>query len=102
MSDEAGSIGFGSAPRPGENPEVGNISGYRKLSQDELNLVNRLKADGVDLKQTLSLIEGVIRESSTTSEQQGERMRALALGKTNLQQAYMWLIRAVAAPEGLV
>ena len=89
--------------REGENPMAGNVSGYRKLSDDELKLVNRLKARGRELADDLALVEALI---ASRNEQHGapdaEAYRALALGKTNIQQGYMWLIRAVAAPEGLV
>ena len=89
--------------REGENPMAGNVSGYRKLTDAELNLVNRLKARGQDLADDLELVGAMI--ASRTEEYgtpDAEHYRALALGKTNIQQGYMWLIRAVAAPAGLV
>ena len=89
--------------REGENPMAGNVSGYRKLTDAELNLVNRLKARGQDLADDLALVEQLIASrAAECGTPDAEHYRALALGKTNIQQGYMWLIRAVAAPEGLV
>ena len=45
------------------------IKGYRDLSQEEIDLMN-----------------------------EGTNKRAVALGKTNLQQGFMWAIRGVAQP----
>src|SRR5699024_3882639 len=39
--------------RPGENPEVGRVSGYHKLSDEELALVNDIKAAGADIEELL-------------------------------------------------
>lgn len=86
--------------RDGENPMVEKVSGYRVLNDHELKLVNLMKADNAAIASNLANIEAAIKNGPP--EMQGERMRSLALGKTNLQQAYMWLIRAVAAPQGLV
>lgn len=89
--------------RPGENPEAGNISGYRKLSDAELALVNKIKAKGPELETLLLEVNELIAARTTQyGTPDGEHYRNAALGKTNLQQGYMWLIRAVAAPNGLV
>lgn len=89
--------------RPGENPEVGNISGYRKLDDNELHLINKIKAHGPVLEQLLTDVEELIKQRTATyGTPDAEHYRGLALGKTNIQQGYMWLIRAVAAPNGLV
>ena len=89
--------------RPGENPEVNNISGYRELDDAELHLINKIKAHGPVLEDLLKDVEALIKQRT---EQYGtpdaEHHRSLALGKTNIQQGYMWLIRAVSAPNGLV
>jgi hypothetical protein len=86
--------------RDGENPMVEKVSGYRVLSDVELEVINALKSDGPRFQGILSDMEAAIKNGPP--EMQSERLRSLALGKTNLQQAYMWLIRAVAAPQGLV
>lgn len=91
---------------PGENPEVENVSGYRKLTDEELHLINKIKAHGPVLEQLLTDISELATKRHF-SEVGGnphfnDTQRNLALGKTNIQQGYMWLIRAVAAPNGLV
>lgn len=86
--------------RAGENPEVNNVSGYRKLCGAELHLVNKIKAHGPVLEQLLTDIDELV--SGREDPYHPESHRALALGKTNVQQGFMWLIRAVAAPNGLV
>lgn len=89
--------------RPGENPEVQNVSGYRKLDDNELHLINKIKAHGPVLEQLLADVEELIKQRTATyGTPDAEHYRNLALGKTNIQQGYMWLIRAVAAPNGLV
>lgn len=87
--------------REGENPMVEKVSGYRVLSDEELQLVNHLKELGPVIEPLLRRIEAVIKQGPADVDG-GDRMRSLALGKTNLQQSFMWLIRAVAAPKGLV
>lgn len=98
--------------RPGENPEVGNVSGYRKLDDNELHLINKIKAHGPVLEQLLADVDTLLAqrlvkaesalEKANANGQFQEAKRALALGKTNIQQGYMWLVRAVSAPNGLV
>ena len=64
------------------------IKGYRDLSQAEIDGMNSIKALEVDtgeLFKQISLIEGVDQ-------------RSLALAKTQLQQGFMWFVRAIAKP----
>ena len=81
------------------------IKGYRYLSQFEIDLMNRIKlhAEGTRL-----LIDEVskVRNSLQAElappldqDQISESQRCLALAKTNLQQGFMWFVRAVALPE---
>jgi hypothetical protein len=86
--------------REGENPEVNRVTGYRQLSDLELSLVNVMKGHSEPLESLFANIQHAI--SSGPQDRIGERSRALALGKTNLQQAYMWLIRSVADPQTFV
>lgn len=89
------------------------IKGYRDLSQQEIDLMNRIKEHA---EKTASLIQQVsdlrksaqahgmygvpnARTDSLTDEQAGESMRCLALAKTNLQTGQMWFVRAVALPD---
>lgn len=64
------------------------IKGYRDLSQEEIDLMNEGKA--------LAEQCGTYLEKLMTNE--GTDKRAVALGKTNLQQGFMWAIRGVAQP----
>ncbi len=64
------------------------IKGYRDLSQDEIDLMNEGKA--------LAMQCGAFIEKLQAA--QGLDQRAVALGKTNLQQGFMWAIRGVAQP----
>jgi hypothetical protein len=65
------------------------IKGYRDLSQDEINMMNKgkelaaLVGEWIDELQ----MQGVVLDQ-----------RAIALGKTNLQQGFMWAIRGIAQP----
>lgn len=64
------------------------ITGYRDLSQSEIDGMNSIKAlekDTGDLFKQISDIEGV-------------DPRLLALTKTNLQQGFMWFVRSIAKP----
>jgi len=64
------------------------IKGYRDLSQEEIDLMN----EGKDLAEKCrEFIEKLEAMESTDK-------RNVALGKTNLQQGFMWAIRAVARP----
>ena len=66
------------------------ISGYRELSASEIDLVNTIKANGNDLGEAIETLE------LTPDVDQ----RALAIAKTQLQTGLMWLVRAIAKPEG--
>ena len=64
------------------------ISGYRDLSQTEIDLMNEAKELAEKcgaLINRLDQIEGIDK-------------RSLALGRTNLQQGFMWTVRSIAQP----
>ena len=64
------------------------ISGYRDLSQQEIDAMNDIKAlerKAGELWQKIQGIEGVDH-------------RALALARTELQTGYMWFVRSIAKP----
>lgn len=65
------------------------IKGYRDLSQEEIDLMNEGKALAEQCKDYLNKL------AST----QDIDKRNLALGRTNLQQGFMWTIRSIARPE---
>ena len=64
------------------------IKGYRDLSQSEIDLMNEGKALAEKCGEFIAKLEA----DSTTDK------RCASLGKTNLQQGFMWAIRAIAQP----
>ena len=64
------------------------IKGYRDLSQEGIDLMNEGKALAEQCGAYLEKLMG----------NEGTDKRAVALGKTNLQQGFMWAIRGVAQP----
>lgn len=66
------------------------IKGYRDLDQHEIDAMNRLKELEAEVAAVLKDInaEGL----------DGPSVRALELGRTNLQTGFMWAVRAVAKP----
>lgn len=75
--------------REGENPMVGKVTGYRTLTQAELTLVNTIKAQG-------ELFEALYDGAMVA----GADPRMANLARTKFQEGAMWLIRAVAKPQG--
>ena len=64
------------------------IKGYRDLSQAEIDAMNEGKALAVQVGAWIDKLQST----------EGLDQRAVALGKTTLQQGFMWAIRAVAQP----
>ena len=64
------------------------IKGYRELIQEEIDLMNEGKALA---EQCGAYINKLMNTQSTDK-------RNVALGKTNLQQGFMWAIRGIAQP----
>lgn len=76
------------------------ITGYRELSQTEIDLMNEIKAVGATLGPLIGRLQAY--QAAVTGEHgtpDGEAHRWIAIGKTNLQQGLMALTRAVAKPE---
>ncbi|MDH7548259.1 Acb2/Tad1 domain-containing protein [Stenotrophomonas geniculata] len=76
------------------------ITGYRELSQAEIDLMNEIKAKGAELGALVKRLED--NQARTTAEHgsgDAEPFRWIAIGKTHLQQGLMALTRAVAKPE---
>ena len=71
------------------------ITGYRDLSQEEIDLMNRCKALGEQLGALVEELE--VADFAVTSDMVPDK-RNLALAKTNLQQGMMWMVRAIAKP----
>lgn len=88
--------------RPGENPMQPKVDGYRKLTDHELRVVNKAKTAGPGLQELLDEAEKTVAAREADSGiRDNEARRALAIAKTDIQTGFMWLIRAVAAPNGL-
>lgn len=64
------------------------IKGYRDLSQEEIDLMNEGKALAEQCGEFIAKLQAV----DATDK------RCVSLGKTNLQQGFMWAIRGVAQP----
>ena len=101
------------------------ITGYRELSAEEIDLMNRIKAKGAELLQLQAELAGRLstdrevkhaaarasklapeHESSPESVElrrfeRAEPQRWAAIGKTDIQTGIMALVRAVAQPEGV-
>lgn len=73
------------------------IKGYRDLDQDDIDLMNLIKHEGVELK---GLHDRIGDHIVSKGEVEGaEQRRWLSIGRTHYQQALMALTRAVAAPN---
>lgn len=64
------------------------VTGYRQLTQHEVDLMNRVKAAGDELGQ----VTDDLRMDSSVDH------RWLAIGVTQAQQAIMAIVRAIAKP----
>lgn len=64
------------------------IKGYRDLSQVEIDLMN----EGKELAEQCRIFIEKLEDNPATDK------RNVELGKTNLQQGFMWAIRSVARP----
>lgn len=99
------------------------IAGYRELSQEEVDLMNRIKAKGTELLQLQSELFDLLNDhishianASSLGETEEERevaerevsrfnaaepFRWAAIGKTDIQTGIMAMVRAVAQPSGI-
>ncbi|MNN70731.1 hypothetical protein D3C81_1866050 [compost metagenome] len=64
------------------------ITGYRDLSQAEIDGMNKIKA--------VEAVAGALAKEIAQIE--GVDPRLLALARTNLQQGFMWFVRSIAKP----
>lgn len=101
------------------------ISGYRELTKEEIDLMNRIKAKGAELlslqtelaarlETDLEMKRYAAEKSKRAPEDEGseesvelrrflraEPQRWAAIGRTDIQTGVMALVRAVAQPEGV-
>jgi len=79
------------------------ITGYRDLSQKEIDLMNKIKQKGIELQELIYECRGVDVEVGKTGEAEhdevlDEASRWRSIAKTQLQQGLMALTRSVAKP----
>ena len=99
------------------------ISGYRELSQTEIDLMNRIKAKGGELLELQAELVDLLKlhelakinavDGAQTSDAEveakaefnrfhaAEPFRWAAIGKTEIQTGIMAMVRAVAQPAGV-
>lgn len=65
------------------------ITGYRDLTQEEIDAMNAIKAKGEELQQLIENLRSL----------PGVDGRAVAIATTELQTGMMWLTRSVARPS---
>lgn len=68
------------------------IIGYRRLTEAEIAIINRIKAKAEEVRELLAEVQG--HDVTYTVDP-----RWLAIGQTDLQTGFMAVIRAVARPE---
>lgn len=68
------------------------ITGYRQLSEDEAQLMNEIKAQGVALGELVDKLRATVIAGGTLDQ------RWVSIGATDLQTGLMALTRAVAQP----
>ena len=75
------------------------IKGYRELSQDEIDAMNTVKTVEQELMKYIDELSDFSGMSSLDIRTLGPDARWLSIARTNLQQGFMALIRAIAKPE---
>lgn len=80
------------------------ITGYRELCQEEIDLMNKVKALGPQIELVLIEIGGYLyrQEEDKNNHARTDKAtpeRFLALAKTDFQTGLMYATRAVAQPE---
>ena len=66
------------------------ITGYRELSQHEIDAMNRIKAKGEELRELIEYL---------ASSRVNASPKWLQIGRTDLQTGIMALVRSVAKPD---
>jgi hypothetical protein len=74
------------------------IKGYRDLSQVEIDLMNKIKATGEQVKELLDGISYGNPGGGDAPEGVADA-RWFAIAKTDLQKGFMALVRSIAKPE---
>lgn len=86
--------------------EQAKIKGYRDLSQEEIDLINRIKELGPDMEKLIEdIYVHITQESINCSDERADEMLIatplvwLSEGQLSLQKGLMFLTRAVAQPQ---
>jgi response regulator of citrate/malate metabolism len=81
------------------------IVGYRSLSQDEIDLMNKIKLHGQVMQELIAEVKLHLLEQRHEADDDEERRLAAAeparwaaIAKTHMQESLMCLTRAVAQP----
>ena len=77
------------------------LSGYRELTQQEIDLINKIKATGSALESLVQEVHDHLNNQvgdTFDSDIQLEPFRWADMGKQNLQTGLMFLTRSVAQP----
>ena len=78
------------------------ITGYRDLTQVEIDLMNEIKAEGVRLHALVEKVQAYIKTVNMTpheTQQPFAPARWAAMASTDFQTGLMFLTRAVARPS---
>ncbi len=78
-----------------------HIKGYRELSPIEIELMNEIKAKAEDvgsLVEKLATLHYTVDPESKTVTNDRPDQRWVSIGRTELQQGFMALTRAIAKP----
>ena len=81
------------------------ITGYRELTQEEIDLMNEIKAKGIDIQNLINRVNAFnSRETDENGQQvsvhadKAEAGRWASIARTHFQEGCMALTRAVAKP----
>jgi hypothetical protein len=74
------------------------ISGYRDLSQTEIDLMNAIKAQEAETAALLGRVSAHLRSAARSGADTGDALRQLAIGRSEFEGAFMRLVRSVAQP----
>lgn len=72
------------------HPNTPPVSGYRDLTQAEVDVINTIKSHGAAIGDLVTAVRSI----------EGIDQRWVSIGATELQQGFMALVRAVAQPTG--
>lgn len=78
------------------------ITGYRELSQTEIDLMNKIKALGAETRALLDQTQeqlSSMTDPALSQDGMDDMQRSLDLARDNLQTGMMWFVRAVARPQ---